>query len=176
MSNPLQQLINQARTIGLVLLLAVLFTQLTACGWRLRGSYDFPKTMETVFVKGTARYSDLGNAIHNALQGTNAKPVGDVAQAQAILQILADKSDQRILSTDSSGRASEYEVSYQLRFKLVDLTGKEMVPEQTITAKREYRFNPSNVLASGSEVDKLKKDMLRQAVQQMLRRLHSYLK
>ena len=151
----------------------VLFAQLNGCGWRLRGSYDFPESMQRVYVQGAARYSDLGNAIHNAFQGTNAHLLDNVDQATAILAILADKSAQRILATDSSGRASEYEINYQLAFKLLDAKDNLLVEEQQISLKREYRFDPNNVLATGGEVERLKQDMLRDAVQQMLRRINA---
>lgn len=168
---------NRSLTQWLALaLLAVLFIQLTACGWRLRGSYDFPASMERVYVKGAARYSELGNTLHSALQGTSARPVASEGDATAILLILVNKAEQRILATDSSGRASEYEISYQLGFRLTDQKGKELVSEQAVTAKREYRFNPDNVLATSGDVEHLKKDMLRQAVQQMLRQINASLK
>ena len=147
----------------------------SGCGWRLRGSYDFPSSMERVYVKGTGRYSDLGSLVHDALLGTNARPVSQVDNATAILQILSNKSEQRILATDSSGRASEYEISYQLGFRVTDSKGIALVQDQTITTRREYRFDPSNVLATGDEVEQLKQDMLRSAVQQMLRRINATL-
>lgn len=149
---------------------------LPACGWHLRGSIDFPPSMEKIYVEGTARYSELGIAIHSAFQGTNSTLLSNPGEALAILHILSDKADKRILATDSSGRASEYEISYLLRFKLVDIQGMELVREQQVKAKREYRFDPANVLATGGEVERLQKDMVRVSVQQMLRRINASLR
>lgn len=145
----------------------------SGCGWHLRGSYDFPPSMEKLYLQGPARYSELGIAIHNAFQGTNSTLVSSPAQTTAILHILAERSDKRILATDSSGRASEYEISYLLRFKLVDSKGAELVYEQQVSSKREYKFDPSNVLATGGEVERLQKDMIRISVQQMLYRINA---
>lgn len=158
------------------LLLVATVLQTTACGWRLRGSIDFPPSMETLYVKGTARYSELGNAIHNAFQGTNSSLVSQPEQAKAILIILKNNAEKRVLSTDSSGRASEYEVGHFLQFRLIDVKGKELVTVQQVRAKREYRFDPSNVLASDSEVARLQKEMVRASVQQMLRRINAGLR
>lgn len=149
---------------------------LTSCGWHLRGSIDFPPSMEKIYVEGTARYSELGSAIHNAFAGTNSTLVSSPSQAQAILRILSDKADKRILATDSSGRASEYEISYLLRFKLVDIKGLDLVREQQVKATREYRFDPDNVMSTGGEVERLQKDMIRISVQQMLRRINASLR
>ena len=149
---------------------------LVGCGWHLRGNYIFPASMEKLYLKGTARYSELGVAIHSALAGTNSHLVESPGQAMAILHILSDKSEQRVLATDSSGRASEYEVSYLLRYTLVDSKGVTLVSEQQIKATREYRYDSSNVLATGSEVGHLKKEMTRFGVQQMLYRISASLR
>jgi len=149
---------------------------ISSCGWRLRGSIDFPPSIETLFVQGTARYSDLGNAIYNAFDGTNSKLVKQPGEAKAVLHILSNNAAKRVLATDSSGRASEYEIAYLLKFKVVDNKGKELVREQQVTLKREYQFDPLNVLASGSEVARLQKEMVRDSVQQMLRRINAGLR
>lgn len=172
-------IVRPANARGLILfsLLLIGYTLLVSgCGWHLRGSYSFPASMQKLYVQGTARYSELGVAIHSAFAGTNSNLVESQGLALAVLHILSDKAEQRILATDSSGRASEYEVSYLLRFKLVDHKGTELVSEQQVKAKREYRFDSSNVLASGSEVDRLKKEMMRFAVQQMLYRINTSLR
>jgi len=164
------------RHLLLFALLLVHALLLSACGWHLRGSFNFPASMERLYIEGTAQYSELGVAIHNAFQGSNISVVSHAGQARAILHILSDKSEQRILATDSSGRATEYEVSYTLGFRMEDEKGGLMLPAQQVKSKREYRFDASNVLASGGEVERLKKDMINNSVQQMLRRINAGLK
>ena len=149
---------------------------LSACGWRLRGSLELPDSVSHISLQGVARYSELGIAIHSAFDGTNSKLVSDPGQAKAMLTILSNRADRRVIATDGSGRASEYEVAYTLQFKLTDRAGAELIGEQTIRAKREYRFDPSNVLASDSELARLEKEMIRTGVQQMLRRIDAYMR
>ena len=154
----------------------LLLVQLSGCGWRLRGSVDLPASIETVYLTGVARYSELGNAIYNAFAGTNSTLVSSPAQAKATLHILSDKAEKRILATDSTGRASEYEVTYVLQIKLLDHEGKTLIEEQSVRAKREYRFDPANVLASDSQVARLQKEMVGFSVQQMLLRINAGLR
>lgn len=149
---------------------------LPGCGWRLRGSIELPPAMDKTYIQGTARYSELGMQIYNAFQGANISLVGSPGQATAILHILGEKAERRILATDSAGRASEYEVSYELSYKVTDVKGDNLVPNQKVKSKREYRFDPNNVLASDSEVKRLQKDMIRFSVQQMLRRINASLR
>lgn len=153
------------------LLTVIACSLLGACGWHLRGSYEFPPSMARVYLEGTARYSKLGIAIHDAFLSANSVLVSDREQATAVLRILADQPGQRILSTDKNGRASEYEITYLLSFKVVDVSGLELVREQQVSTRREYRFDPANVLATGGEVEQLQQDMVRGSVQQMLRQI-----
>ncbi|MDH5444860.1 MAG: LPS assembly lipoprotein LptE [Gammaproteobacteria bacterium] len=158
------------------LLLLMLLLQSTACGWRLRGSISFPPSIQTLYLQGVARYSELGVAIHSAFDGTNSTLVGQAGGAVAVLHILSNRADKRVLSTDGSGRASEYEIAYFFEFKITDKAGNELVRQQRVSAKREYRFDPSNVLATDSEVTRLQKEMIRVSVQNMMRRIDASLR
>lgn len=146
------------------------------CGWRLRGQIALPPDMERTFLKGAAPYSELGVVLQNKLKGADAGLVSERNQATAILHILADKVDKRVLSIDSTGRASEYELNYILRFMLTDKSGKTLVAEQTVTTVRELSYDSDNVLSTSDEEQRLKKDMVRFGVQQMLRRINISLK
>ncbi len=160
---------------GRAFLLLTLIVMLSGCGWHLRGSFELPASMDRLYVKGAARYSELGVVIHDAFQSSNSILVDSPSQAKAILHILSDKTEQRILATDSSGRALEYEISYLLRFQVMDIQGEALVRDQQVKIKREYKYDPTNVLATSGEVQRLKKDMIRASVQQMLRRINASL-
>jgi hypothetical protein len=66
---------------------------------------------------------------------------------------------------------SEYLLKYELSFRLTDAAGQELAALQTIRLQRDYRFDPLNVLAKEREEQELKRDLQRDGVQQILRRL-----
>lgn len=158
----------------ITILLLALVSQ--GCGWRLRGQISLPPGMENTLLRGADTYSELGVILQNKLQGAGARLVSDKNQATAILHILEDKVDKRVLSIDASGRASEYELNYVLRFKLTDQSGASLVEEQTVNTVRELSFDPDNVLSTSDEEQRLRKDMVQFGVRQMLVRINISLK
>lgn len=164
--------LQRIQNLVIISTLLLLMLGSNGCGWRLRGQIDLPPEMERTFLKGTAPYSELGVLLQNKLKGADASLVSEQNQATAILHILEDKVDKRVLSIDSTGRASEYELNYILRFKLTDKSGKTLVDEQTVTTVRELSYDSENVLSTSDEEQRLKKDMVRFGVQQMLRRIN----
>ena len=176
MSDSHSQLFRLTRTV-LVLFTLLITMLLQSCGWHLRGSIDLPPEMVKTYVKGTARYSDLGVVIQNVFTGqADARQVSDIMQATAILHILTDKYSRRVLSTDSRGRATEYELNYVLGFKVTDKQGGTIAREQQVSLTREFRFNPDNVLSNDVEEQQLRTDLIRLSVQNMFRRINAGLR
>ena len=149
---------------------------LSACGWRMRGAIDLPPAMARTHIQGVAPFSELGMQLRNTLTSAGAEVVSEAKQATASLVIYGNEMSRRVLALDTSGRASEYELNYVLRFKVLDAEGRELVHEQTVTATRDYRFNPDAIRAKSDEETRLRKDMLRLAVQQMFFRINATLK
>ncbi len=143
---------------------------LSGCGFHLRGTYELPEVMEATLVSGIGPGHPLAVEIRQALDSADAAVVDDVAQATAQLQIQREGFSQRVLSVDTTGRVSEYELSYQVRYRLLDAQGNELVAMQAVEFTRDYDAS-GNVLGAGEEADRLREDMLRLAVRQMLRQL-----
>ena len=66
---------------------------------------------------------------------------------------------------------SEFLLRYQLSFRVHDGKGGEYVPPNTVTLIREMTFQDTQILAKEAEEQLLFRDMQREAVQQILRRL-----
>jgi LPS-assembly lipoprotein len=58
-----------------------------------------------------------------------------------------------------------------LRFQLLDRAGKALIPPTSLTARREYTFDDSQVLGKEQEEALLYRDMQNDLVQQLMRRL-----
>lgn len=144
---------------------------LSSCGFHLRGSKDFSAQVKSIFIDGTPRYSDLGRELRRAFSGVKVNVVEDKFDAELVLLIKQDQKGKRVLSLSSSGQANQYELSYQLQFLVLNKAGEERLPIQTIKLLREYSYDPNLILAMVSEEQRLQQDMLRQAVDQLLRRL-----
>jgi LPS-assembly lipoprotein len=152
------------------ILLLALVLMLGACGFQLRGAAQLP--FKTLYVDG--RGSALGVDLQRALRhGSNVQLVETAKEAQAILQVLGESREKRILSIGSNGRVSEYVLFYRLSVRLHDGKGKELLPAQPLELKRDISFNDAQVLAKEQEEAMLYRDMQGDAVQQIIRRLNA---
>ncbi len=158
---------------------------LSACGFHLRGAVQLPTAMARTELSGTTARSALADDITAALELAGVQVVQE--GAGAVLHITQERSGRRLLSVDNLGRASEYELSYQLGYELhaptpIDaaanpkVTPKIWVPAQVVTVTRDFVFDPNNVLSSGDEETLIRSEMRRSAVRQMLVRLQAQLR
>jgi LPS-assembly lipoprotein len=76
-----------------------------------------------------------------------------------------------VLTVDASGKVNAYLVKYELSFNVVDAAGEPLLLPQTLRLQRDYRFNPLNVLAKEQEEETLRRELRRDALYQIVRRL-----
>jgi len=155
---------------GFVLLL--LLSALSACGFHLRGAVTLPPVMKRTLITGTDN-TPLYYELENGLRAAGAQVVESEEAATATLAIHSERYGRRVLSVDSKGRASEYELSLRLVFSLVERGGRVIADKEALELLRDYSFDPDNVLASSGQEALLQTEMRRYAARQMLRRLQS---
>lgn len=163
---------QRARIWGLAALLAL---ALSACGFHLRGSDgSFTLPFATLFISlpDTSPLAiDLKRNIR-ANGGTEIVPSSK--DADGVIDVLTDPEKTRgktILSLSSSGRVREYQLSYNIVFRVIDRKGNELLGPTSIALTRPITFNESQLLAKETEEALLYRDMQSDLVQQMLRRI-----
>ena len=148
---------------------------LSGCGFHLRESVSLPESLQATAVQGVSEYSNLDLSLKRAFSQAGY-PLITAGNASVVLVVMKNVISRRVLSVNTAGVANEYELKYLLRFKLMDSESKQLVPEQTITLYRSYRYNPDVVLAKTAEEERLQIDMTEQAVKQLVRRISAKLK
>ncbi|GAC1521469.1 MAG: hypothetical protein NVS3B11_21290 [Collimonas sp.] len=150
-------------------LILIVTAMLCACGFHLRGSANLPfKSLYMTF----APTSPLGIELkRNIVASGNTQVLPSAEGAEAIMEVLGETQEKVILTTNSSGRASEYMLYYRLTFRVTDAEKKELLPPTLITLKRDISYNSSQELSKGAEEVLLYRDMRSDMVQQVLRRL-----
>lgn len=142
---------------------------LTACGFRLRGPR--PMAFSSIYIGDTSRSPMLGALRRQIEANGSTVVVNDPAKAETQLVILNMSRDREILSLSGSGRVREFELLQSIRFKLINQAGEELLPPTTISARRDYTFEDEYVIAKEEEEEMLFKDMEKDLMEQMLRRL-----
>ena len=148
--------------------LAGLALALAACGFQLRGTASLP--FETIYVPNAT--AGIALEIKRSIQaGSNARVVDDVKAAAAQLQFSEESRRKEILSLTSAGRVSEYRLFYRVRFQVSDGKGADFLPPVSIQLYRDMTYDDSLVLAKEEEEQLLFRDMQRDMVQQVMRRI-----
>ena len=141
----------------------------SGCGFRLRG----PQALDFATVHiNTPPETELGAQLRRQIATSGTTTVTeDAEQAEARLQILSNNRGREILSLTGAGKVREYQLTQSLRFQLLDKAGKPLIPPTSLSARREYTFDDSQVLGKEQEENLLYRDMQADLVQQMMRRL-----
>ena len=164
-------LTRPVRVMCVALLVMGCVAFISGCGFQLRGSVELPQNLQQMALAGIPQTGVLAVDIRNALERAGGNLVDTASAADSIIVITRDSVEQTVLSVNSSGQASEYELHYQLGYRLEANDGRVLVPAQTISLFRQYEYNPATVLAKSDQQAELTQQMRRSAVNQMLQQL-----
>ena len=161
--------IRGIRWASLVIAMLCIAMTIASCGFQLRGQAALP--YKTLFIE-TPGYSLFANNLERAiLSGSETKVVEDRDQAEAILKIVGESQDKRILSLSSGGKVKEFELRYRVAYRVMDRAGRDLARPGEIDLRRDMTYDDTQVLSKELEERLLYRDMTTDAVQQMLRRL-----
>jgi LPS-assembly lipoprotein len=147
---------------------------LAACGFRLRGDYQFAFSKIAVEAPAGVPYLLELNRQLAGIQQLQLSQIGDSHYKEALrLRLLENSSEKKILALSAGGRVREFQLERRLRFDLVDAQGREWIASETIVLTRDFTFNDSQALAKEGEERMLIADMHNDLINQLLRRLQS---
>ena len=151
------------------LLMLFSLLMLTACGFQLRGNYALP--FDSLYIdlpENNDVYASLKRGIE---AGSKTRVVGDREQAQAWMIVSNDRVTKNILSLSSAGRVREFQLIRTFSFRVIDRSGREIIPQRDILLRRDLPFSDKDILAKEYEEALLARDMQSDLVNQILRRL-----
>ncbi|MDR9406815.1 MAG: LPS assembly lipoprotein LptE [Spiribacter sp.] len=156
---------------GLVIVLVGL---LVGCGWQLRGGAGGGFDGVAIAVTGAAG-NRLEAKIARQLRDLGADVVAEAAQAQTQLRIESAGSSRRTLATDADDFASEYELTYQIRFSLEPggLAADDAMSgsSQTVRTSAAFSVSADNLQAAQAEEQALQRDLEADAITLLLARV-----
>ncbi len=168
-------------------IISILLIFLTACGFHLRGSVTLPEQMATTYIQDSIPNSLILPRLKRVLIKNDINIINKINKVSdkpreqtsfAVLQLSNERFNRRQLSSGSSTLIKEYELNYAITFSLhkqslVTQNKDILLAKQTINITREQTFDEAQVLAKTTEQQKLKQEMMRDAVRQILRQLQS---
>jgi len=143
---------------------------LTACGFKLRGLIS-SLPFESLYISAPLGHS-IGPDLERAIgSGTTTSIVHKMEDAEAVLHIISATTERRILTLSAGGVVNEFELVYRLSSRLVDTSGKEIIPSNQIVLTRILPFLNTQILAKQQDEQMLFDNMQQDAVQQLIWRL-----
>ena len=155
------------------LVLAVLVFALGGCGFHLRKEVALPASMQRLHIAIADPNGQLARDLARALPRSGVQLVPAPGADVAELRIGANAFSTDVLSVSGAARANEYSLRYHVEFEVADGAGKVLLPKQTIELTREFTFDASQALGVTAETDMLTKELQRDMVQTILRRLEA---
>jgi LPS-assembly lipoprotein len=143
---------------------------LGGCGFHLEGRAPLPPTVKAPYLEVEDRQSDFVQSLERKLLANGAELAPAKDKASAVVTILKDKLNQRVLSVSNLNQPNGYELTYTVSFS-VTAAGRELLPPQEISTTRTYSFDARLLLAKGHEADILRGAMARDLADMVMRRL-----
>ena len=143
---------------------------LGACGFHLQGHKALPEQLRVSYVQATDRQSDFVQDLRKEMLTSGARLTTRREEATAVVRILADNYQRRVLSVSITDQPAEYEITYTVRFA-VDFGGKEVLPAQEVSAVRDYTFDETILLAKNNEETILREALAHDLADVVMRRL-----
>ena len=85
-----------------------------------------------------------------------------------------ERFQQRNLSLNSQARASEFELTLQSKFSVMDADGTEVMADTDATVVKQMENDPRNVVGKAGEISILRIEMRTELAQQIMRRIGFY--
>jgi LPS-assembly lipoprotein len=152
-------------------LLLLGFAAFTAgCGFELRRAPQLRfRSLQLVgFKPGSPLAEELKRSIEAS---TTTQVVESAAQAQVVLEALADARERSVVASTAAGQVRELQLRARLNFRLRTPSGRELIAPTEISLSRDMTYNETAALAKEHEESFLYRAMQSDIVAQVLRRL-----
>ena len=143
---------------------------LTACGFQLRGVTNL--AFKTLFIQGPKL--SIQRELTQTIKNNNITIVDAIEDADVVLELMHESNQKRILSLSGTGRVREFELNYEVNFRMREASHPEWNKIQTIKMRRDYSYNDQLLLGKGEEEERINKDMRSDAMREIVRRLSAF--
>ena len=156
----------------------VMILVLAGCGFHLRGN-ELSANFDKVYV-GAVSAVTIERQLERSLGFAGVEVVKDRSTADVVIDLTAQRENRRSISVTERARTAEYEISLEIRYRIVaqEPAAADAEPAQTVLVEdrsirvaRTYRLDRNNLVAGSEEQSLLRGEMEQDLVQQILRSL-----
>ena len=167
----MKKLIHTA--IASLLMPVLIAMTVTSCGWHLRGSGQLTSNISSVHISGANKKSDFYRTLSRSLKANKVVITDSHTEAQYRIVTLNQRSERRTATVSSGARVSEYQLTELVDVVIFAANGTQVLPRTTLRVERFYDFDENDVQSKTEEAALLKKEMINDLAQQVIRRLNA---
>ena len=130
-------------------LMMLAMISLIACGFQLRGGIE--ANFDSISINGGS--AGFVKQLKKRLRQSSIAVLPTDGEVK--LEIVDDLLDKRILSLNSDGRISEYELNYKVSYRVKGQNDSEWGQLINNEVRRQYTYDDENVVAKALEEEKL---------------------
>lgn len=153
--------------------LAFVILSCAGCGFHPRESVAVNPLVQRLRIESLDQFSVLPQELGRALLRSGVTLV-DADQGDAtVLRILSDSQVTQPLTFSGAARVQEFLVVHRVRIEVLDAAGKPLLEKTLIERQRDYRFDETLALGAAAEDELARKELRRDMVQAILRRIEA---
>ena len=163
-----------SRHLSLLLSVCALAMLVHGCGFQLRGSdlgelnLDYRITGNLTGGGADATSAEFLQLLRQSLKQSGAR---EVNAGNVLIEITSLRRQEIEGAVNAQVRVAEKSIVFTLLYRVVDVTGRDIVADQRLEVERVYRIDRNNLLASNSEQKLLETELLRNLAGQVVRGL-----
>lgn len=151
----------------------VLPLALAACGFALRGEARLAPELARASFEVVDPYSPLARDVEAALRRAGFTRLDAGTEGAARIRIPVDEARTEVLTVGETARVTEYVVRYRVEVEALAADGRALLARTPIVLEREFSFDETQALGAQAEQDLIRRELQREMVQQVLRRLEA---
>lgn len=141
---------------------------LAGCGFALRQP---PRLQfQTIALSGFAPRSPLAQALREQLR-QQVQVLDEPARAQVVLHAQKEGRERGVVATTAAAQVRELQLRQRLQLQARSPQGRELMPAVDLLLTRDLSYSETAALGKMQEEEQLYREMERDVVQQVLRRL-----
>jgi len=138
---------------------------ISSCGFHMRG---LTKTsLSSIDLEG--KKLSIDNDLRKVLKLNQVEIKKEGAEFQ--IEFLNEQFEKKILTLNSRGLVSEYELFYKIYFRVKNSSADKWSEENIIEIRRDYTYSDANSIGKEEEEKQLKRAMYDEAIQNLFRQI-----
>ena len=139
-----------------------------SCGYHLRGAFQLPENMKSVYVEGGS--PQLREQFKRVMTSSSGQIVDSRSGAGIVIKIFDEDFNRRVLSLSSRGKTNEFELYYRLDYELANVGDALLMERQPVEIRRDYYNDQQFMIAKDNEETMIRNEMYQQAVHTIVNR------